>query len=250
MSCVTYGNSNQVVNVTYCYENKPLLPHFLGSGPDVPMQHPGPSVEILQHLEKLTPNVKITFVRFPWKRCLNDLQTGKVDAVIGSYNKLREQIGRYPKTKKGEIDTDRNFSTTSSCLLYPENDIVRDGHRLLFEKPMSMSVPSGYGVITDMKRKGFDVYQAPSSAKAHELLFSGRVGASLSNCFLENLPVGFVQNTTPINQSTGYLLFSHQFYQRNSNLAETLWHNITLINRQDYYKRYRDSNLNNIADEK
>lgn len=238
-SLTAYGKNN----LTYCYENQPVLPHFYGSGANVPAENPGPAIEILQHLERLTPDLTIHYVRFPWKRCLNDLSLGKVDAVIGRYHPLREQIAKYPKTQYGNLDDDRSFSISSSCLVYKSNDIVWDGTNLVFEKPVSMSVPNGYGVISDMRLKGFDIYQAPSIAKAHELLFKGRVNVSLSNCQMDSLPEGFVENEIPINESIGYLIFSHQFYARRPELAHSLWDNLSKINSLEYYDKYFDKAL-------
>lgn len=233
-SISAYGKNK----LTYCYENKPVLPHFYGSGPDVPAENPGPAIEIMQQLERLTQQVEISYVRFPWKRCLNDLSLGKVDAVVGRYHPLREQIAQYPKKEDGNLDNVRSFSISSSCLVYKENEIVWDGTNLVFKKPMNMSVPNGYGVISDMQLKGFDIYQAPSVAKAHELLFKGRVNVSLSNCQMEKLPKGFIENTIPINESTGYLMFSHQYYAKQPNLAHSLWDNLAKINALDYYEKY------------
>lgn len=238
LSLHAHGTSNKQVTLTYCYENKPVLPHFYGEGPLVPKSNPGPAIDILNQVATYHPDLIIKFVRYPWKRCLNDLASGKVDAVVGRYDPFREQIARYPKTSDGELDNSLSFSNSDSCLLHKAGSINWDGETLIFDKPMSMSVPNGYGVIGEMRKKGFDIYESPSINKAHELLFKGRVAVSLSNCHMEDVPTGFEQNTIPINQSIGYLMFSHQFFERQPLLANKLWQTLSEIDAEAFYQEY------------
>ncbi|WP_372768329.1 hypothetical protein [Pseudoalteromonas sp.] len=237
-SLMAYGNNKLPTTLTYCYENKPVLPHFYGTGPNVPSEKPGPAIEIMQQLADLTEEVEINFVRFPWRRCLNDLALGRVDAVVGRYHPLRDKIAQYPKTEDGNLDNERSFSISNTCLVYREGEVFWDGANLSFDKPKSVTVPNGYGIISELLSKGFEIYEVPSMAKGHELLFKGRVNVSLSHCHMASVPDGFVENTIPISESIGYLMFSHQFYEKQLQLAHTLWDNLSKINTEQYYKKY------------
>lgn len=235
----TDAHGREVTELTYCYENKPVLPHFYGEGPTVPKQSPGPAIEILKHLESISENVRFNFIRLPWKRCLAAIEIGKVDAIVGRYHRLREFIAKYPKDSTGELDYNRKFSGSASCLIYPLGTNLKwNGFELELKEKLTMSVPSGYSIIDDMHKRGFAIYEASSVEKSHELLFKQRVDVSLTDCQMKSIPEGFVENPLPIKESVGYLMFSKQFYQRASGVAEQLWNNLATFNKEAYYQKY------------
>ncbi len=53
-------------------------------------KNPGIFIEEMRYIEKQT-NIRVKYKRMPWKRCLINLKSGKIDGVIcGSYKKERE----------------------------------------------------------------------------------------------------------------------------------------------------------------
>ena len=46
------------------------------------------------------------------------LKKGRVDGIIGSYKRKREEIGIYPKNNMGAIDINRSISKRSASLFF------------------------------------------------------------------------------------------------------------------------------------
>ena len=127
IACVTA----QATTLKFCYESKELLPHYRGEGILTPSEKPGAAIEIMQKLDEMLSNVHIEFVREPWKRCLNDLKLGKVDALIARHSVSREVFAKYPKTSKNELDNERAISSTATCFIHKKNVPLKwNGHEL------------------------------------------------------------------------------------------------------------------------
>src|SRR5690606_24480062 len=73
--------------LTFCYEDKQLLPYYTENSRDIPAQ-PGATIE---HLKIAAEQVGITLklTRMPWLRCLQQLEDNSVDAVVAAYDKDR-----------------------------------------------------------------------------------------------------------------------------------------------------------------
>ncbi len=230
---------NKSLKFSFCYENKTLLPHFAGEGRLVPQTMPGAAIEVLQRLDEKAEGISFHFVRFPWKRCLNDLKQGDIDGVIGRYSEERASFAVYPRLPNGDLDFSKSMINTETCFIYNrEFPLGWDGKNLSYAGKLTISVPSGYELINDLKRKGTNVYEAETINLAHRLLFTGRVDASVSNCRLKMLPNGFVQNPIPIVSNPGFLLFSQHFYYQYPKHAETLWNLLREIDKETLYEKY------------
>jgi polar amino acid transport system substrate-binding protein len=89
------------------YENKLQFPYYMGNGTTVLASDPGVVVELIQRLERHIPEIDIQLVRYPWKRCLSELQAGHVDGIFNaSFHPKRLVMGKYPW---------HNASMVSSC---------------------------------------------------------------------------------------------------------------------------------------
>ena len=231
--------SAQASTLKFCYESKELLPHYRGEGVSTPSEKPGAAIEILQELDDMISNVQIQLVREPWKRCLNHLRQGKVDALIARHSLDREEFAKYPKTRNNKLDNECAISSTSTCFIHKKNVPLKwDGQELLVEMPQGISVSRGYSLVKDLKNKGFQIYETVSVKQAHELLFNDRVGISLSDCKHKNLPINYIENKKPIVENYGYLVFSHQFYSLYPKLSEDLWNQLMKIDDKDFYDKY------------
>src|SRR3954453_9114081 len=77
-------------------EDKDLYPTYLGSGTDTLAEKPGVTVELIRLVAK-DIGIEPVFVRAPWRRCMELLKEGEVDAVInGSYSSARTEFGAFP----------------------------------------------------------------------------------------------------------------------------------------------------------
>ncbi len=223
----------------YCYENSELLPHFSGNSSEVPAKSPGAAIEILQQIDELTSDIEFVFVRYPWKRCLRELEAGKVHGIVGSYTPKRSDYAVFPK-KNNTVDTSKAFSEASTCLIHKTSKLIIWNNDVFeFTPPITMSIPSGYRSINALKKYGFSVYETNSASKAHELLFNGRVDASISSCDIDNLPKYIALNPKPIGIQYGYLIISKHFYRLYPDHSETMWDILKTIDKNHYYSKYQ-----------
>lgn len=238
-----YGHPSAQHQITFCYENKELFPHYLSHGLAVPEHKPGAAIEIIQQLDQRLANTSFSYVRTPWKRCLQQLKLGKVDAVIARFTESRQQFASFPLTPAGAVDTALAFSKTASCFIHHrELDFYWDGKRLEYDFDNGIIAPSGYSVVDDLTELGFDVYQASTVELAHRLLFSDKFKLSLGNCQQASLPKNYIENPTPVSQEYGYLAFSQSFYSSHPNLAKSIWNELQQIDKKAIYKRYISNN--------
>lgn len=232
--------TSNVQKLRFCYENQELFPHYLKSDSEVPKHRPGAAIEVMQALDNRLPDIVVEFSRAPWKRCLNDLKLGKVDALIGRYTTERAEFGMYPRGTNGTVDTSKALSVTASCFIHDVSLPLKwDGVKLEVEQPQGLIAPMGYSVVKDLKALGFDVYEASNIKLAHKLLFNGKFKVSLSDCQLESKPRFIVENRTPVSREYGYLIFSKKFYWNSTDKAEYIWRTLQNLDKESIYREYR-----------
>ena len=88
---------------TICYES----PHFF------PYDHSGSKTQelsvVIKTINESTKNsgLEVEYIRASWARCLEDIKTSKVDAVLTSlWTKERDKIAVFPKTVENKPDRD------------------------------------------------------------------------------------------------------------------------------------------------
>lgn len=218
--------SNSSVTLTFCYEDKQLLPYYAGNSSNVP-ELPGASIEHLRAAASAT-GVNLQLVRLPWLRCLQGLEDNSIDALIASVEPERLHYTVYPKLANGEPDTTRAFNQLGLCL----------AHR--FDNPIADKINSKTEQLSIARALGYRPISMPNNAliigvhsieKALELVVSKRVDATTMLCQLNGidakehhlnlLPIQLLY--PPIHQSFGYLMLSNRFYQRYPQLSEKLW---------------------------
>lgn len=229
----SFANSsvNTPIEFKFCYENKEFYPHFLGNSTVIPKDRPGALIEVLLRLDEAVPEITISFIRKPWARCLNLLESGSVSAVIGSFSKERSKYAVYP-LKDGQLDVNKAIDNLSTCLV-----VLKNSH-LTIKDVSTVAVPYGYIVAGQLKNAGFEVYETDSLSLAHQLLLSKRVSASVIDCSnsLEN--ENFRILPKPIRKHQGYLMMSKDFFQRSPEIATHLWSTLSKLNRKDIYSKY------------
>lgn len=244
-SMCSYG-----ATLKFCYEDKQLRPYYFGNGADVPADLPGATIEHLRLLVSKTPELQLQFVRLPWKRCLQQLEQGGVDALIASYSPEREQIGRYPKqgnVSTAKPDPQRAFSQHQTCLVtLPEATWRWDGEKFSGIDNVVIARPLGYAPLKTAAASHITVQESLSPTMDMELLYAGRVHAITSLCMVAGTPMEapYLRKNQlrivypPLYSSTGYLVFSHQFYQQHPQLAMQLWQLLAQVRGEAIYQKY------------
>lgn len=243
-SSAVFANPQTLI---FCYEDKDVAPMFLGIGQEVPIDNPGASIEILKQLDADIPNVAISFVRKPWRRCLNDLELNRVNAVIASYRDGRERFAVYPTNEKGVLLEKFAVSRFSSCLIGRARFHKQWQTREVFQnKAFTIAIPNGYGLNSALKEEPFYIHNTFSKDKAFELLDKGVVQATVDLCQVDDLKVSSYQHKgsdvkplyPPYETTDGYLIFSKQFYQQNSQLSKEIWQWLARFDSAQIYIKY------------
>jgi len=242
-----YSYANVSTELIFCYEDKALTPMFVGVGHEVPIVKPGASIDILNALNNQLSNLQIIFQRKPWRRCLRDLASGKVDAVIASYRPERESFAVYPMTNDNKVAEKFAISKFGSCLIGRPDFHKQWKTREVFQnKAFTLAVPNGYGVGAALKDEPLFIHNTFSSAKAFELVENNVVDASVSLCQIDDEPVvsypykdSDVAAIYPAYEIThGYLLFSRKFYDEHPALSNQMWQHLAQMNTAKIYLSY------------
>lgn len=239
--------------LTFCYEDKALPPYYLGDNDRIPSTRPGASIEHLQRLVSQLPatqlpDVTLKLVRLPWKRCLAALTTGQVDALIASYRPERKTLGQYPLLQQ-QPDPRRAFGEHRTCLVSREDANWHwDGQRFHGLTELVIARPLGYAPLKSTTQQQMTMHYTLSGTMDLDLLAKGRVHAVTTLCEiagrrLEPAEIRHRQLKVlfpPLHSNTGYLIFSHAFYQQHPAVAEQLWELLAKDKGEDIYLRYLD----------
>lgn len=215
--------------LNFCYQDQPLEPYYRTAGATVPAVDPGATIEHLQWLVGQIPGLQLRFVRYPWKRCLLELQRGRVDAVVANYYKEREVLGQFPMTAQG-IDEQRAFTQQDVCLISKAAVAQRwNGRNFAAGAPIVF----GYMPRVDLRQHAIAAQLShvaiDNQRQAIHLLQKDQIQLSTILCAISGQPVPQVEYPTlhvltpAVAHLTGYLVFSHQFYGKNQALANKLW---------------------------
>jgi polar amino acid transport system substrate-binding protein len=234
------------VPLTFCYEDKMLFPYYLGTGPVIPSQQPGASIEHLKQLVQKVPELQLELVRMPWKRCLAALKNNEVDAVIASYHPERVAFARYPMQQQ-QPDPRRAFAAHQTCLVSRQDaEWSWNGQQIVGSNEIVIARPLGYPAITSPVGQKFQMHYTLSGAMDVELLEKGRINAATTLCDIngQQFTASFITSRNlkvlhpPLYSNTGYLVFSIDFYQKQQALADRLWDQLALDKGSEIYQRY------------
>lgn len=248
-------NASANNEITIAYEDKEQPPYYMGNTTEVLTTNPGAAVEIVKMLEKRIPGLKITFVRYPWKRCLASLGNNTVDGIFNSsYKEERLEIGWYPtidKKHKGKPDIRRRLCTITYSL-YTLKGVSTgwDGNKFNNFNG-KITAPLGYSIIDDLKKMGVDVEEAPSTTNNLDKIINKRVEATALQDVTadsiikkqKNKYTDIVKIAPALSNKHYYLMLSKKFVDQNPALAQMIWNEIANIREEQLEKlsaRYND----------
>lgn len=218
------------VELRVAYDTDIQFPYYLGQSSEIPQHKPGAVVELIKLLEAKVAGLKVTLVRYPWKRCLVKLKEGEVDSLFNSsFKEDRREFGRYP-TQNGQIDTSRRI-TTISYYFYKmkESTFSWDGKQVSNPKSI-IGAPLGFSIVDDLKRMNLEVVQAHATLSNLQKLSRGMISAVAlqeitADYYLNNFGQfkDLVKVKPPLKTKPYYLMISHQFSQKHPQLSEKIW---------------------------
>lgn len=232
-------------------------PHFYRfSDNDTPLlgHSKGVAYDII-HQTALRLNIKITMVRYPWKRCLLLLKGGQVDGVMGaSYIPERTAFGHYPLNPSGDIDYRRIIYANKYWLYTNNTEVTWDGINLHIPAGSSAGTGLGYSSVKLLQKLKVPVkeeYQ-PSSLVASLMAKNTAVIAGYANQIEPHFDI--YKNSTsnfnpvrklpiPLNHDMIFLLLSKAFYKSQKDLAEDIWNTFVEIHNNGKYTQIFDAYL-------
>jgi len=230
-------NSDEIVTLTFAYENLEQPPFYMGNSEHIPKNKPGVSVDIVKLLPQYIPNLVVKLKRMPWTRCKVNLKNGAVDGIFNaSFKASRLAIGNYP-WQNDSPDTTRRITTIAySFYKLKESQFNWDGEKTYYLNK-GVGAPRGYSIVSDLKQLGIGVDESNSSESVFNKLINGWVDAAAvqgvsGDALLRAHPDKFgriVRIDPPIKTKSYYLMLSHQFVNKHPVLAEKIWNTIRLI---------------------
>lgn len=226
------------ITVRLCYEDATVYPWITDD-------EEGLVFVELKQLEKELKQ-KFTYIRLPWKRCQYEAQSGTIDGLIAaSFTKERQQWGVYPM--KGDKLNRHLRMHTDSFYVYVRKDSgidFREGKFINLGKEQ-IGVQIGYSVGSDLKEMQLPVHD--SFTTAYDILKQLHIKA-LNIAILQNHETKRTLRENPQFQSTivrieepfkvkdQYLMFNKEFYSKNKNLVESIWHSLPKARNSSAYK--------------
>ncbi len=213
------------------YNENSSYPHFLGTGPK-PASPPGVSLDILNKIAN-DLDFEIEYIRRPGRRILHELKENQLDAAfIFSYKPERQEFGVFPM-KDGKPDGDKRL-TVLSYVLYKRagSELDWDGEKFVNLRGV-IGANSGYSIVKDLKRKGVMVEEARSTKNNFTKLRSGRIdgvadqGIVADAYIHKNSFSDVVKISQPIATKDYFLIFSHEFSQKEPDLRNEIWDEIS-----------------------
>ena len=218
------------ITFTVAYENKVQFPYYMGETAKVLAEKPGAAVELVKLIESKVPGLKVELKRYPWKRCLSELEQGNASGAFNaSYKEKRLKFGAYP-LKSGSVDTDRRLTTIAYHFYKKKGSEFSWNGKAASGATMSIGAPRGYSIVSDLKKLGLKVTEANSTKANLKKLIAGRVSAVAlqevtGDYFLkDNAQFNDLEKVQPpLKTKPYYLMISNQFKAKHPKIAEQIW---------------------------
>lgn len=224
------------------YESKSNPPYYFGDGPHLESETPGVTIEVLHRVaERL--NIEFKFERMTWVRVLEAARANRVDGIFhGSFKPERMKLGVYPMTEN-QPDPTRQIMSQSYYLYKKKGAPIEwDGNKF-HQITGPIGITHGYSITYDLTEMGIEYEESASQYIGLKKLQVDRVAGMVD---LEGITdpklqlhkhefTDIVKVSPPVKSKPYYLIFSHQFYSENTELAEAIWQEIKAIRSSDEY---------------
>jgi polar amino acid transport system substrate-binding protein len=225
--------------LTICYEEVVQQPWTRPDGT-------GLNFELLKRVESQLGE-HFRYAPKPWKRCIEEVRMGKVDAAIGAADSAeRRQFGALPTLPDGRVD--------ARCALYEEGYRIFlrpggpaswDGKTLLSPSGVVL-VQSGYIIADVLRARGFKPSETARSAEdGLRLVANGTYDiAVLFGPETEHLARTdprfkdkVVLAPIPYEVLPLFLLFARSTYSRDSKRVDAIWAGIRSVRESSEYRK-------------
>ncbi|MBN1970893.1 MAG: transporter substrate-binding domain-containing protein [Candidatus Delongbacteria bacterium] len=246
---------SEVIELTFAYEDKEQPPYYMGNSNEVLNENPGVAVEMVKLLETRIYGIEIDFVRYPWKRCLASLGENKVDGIFNSsYKQDRLEVGWYPTVDNkhdGEPNPDKRICDISYSLYTLKGTVIPWDGENFNNFTGKISAPLGYSIVDDLKKKGVNIEESPSSINNIDKVVNLRVEATaLQDVTADNIIASspdkykdIVKISPALTSKHYYVMLSDKLVEENPELAKKIWDELEKIREEKFVelsKKYND----------
>lgn len=233
------GQQGRAAALVMCYEDVVQRPW---SSPD----GSGLNFELLRRVEKQLGE-RFVYAAKPWRRCIEELRLGTVDAVIAAADaKARRSFAAYPQLPDGSADPARAlYSDSVNVFLRAGGRGSWDGHTLVAPN-QEVAVQSGYLISSVLRERGYRPRELVKSADdGLRLLLAGMFDVAV----LQGMEASRLARSDPRFQGQVvqagppywvlpfYLAFNRAAYRRNPQRAEAIWQAIAATRGSAEYRR-------------
>jgi len=227
--------------ITLAYENVDSFPWNMKDGSGI-------DLILLKMTDEALPEVNFKYIQLPWQRCLHNIENGISEGCFtASYKEKRKKHGFYPGTHTGaEPDPALRLHSSSYSLYVAKDSSINVTEKMTIEGLTGkVAAPAGYSIGDDLAKAGYQVdAKSSKSFQNFQKLASGRVDAvaalSLNgdNILAKNAKFsGKIKAVeTPLVDKPYYLMFSKQFVNANTALAEKIWAKAAELRETQEYK--------------
>lgn len=228
--------------LVFCHENEDSYPWVMRQRDGVA----GLNIQLLRQVEREL-GLAISFVGYPWRRCLAELAAGKVDgAFAASFKPERLAMGHYPMLDNGKPDPSRRMHTAGYSLYRLKGDNLEWDGRQFGNLRGSIGAQAAFSVVDFLREKGVSVDQGTKSPEdTLRKLLVGRVqGAALQGLRGDHALQEFPELAEkierlpqPLEERPYYLMLSFQLTNNAPALAAAIWKTVAQVRESPAYQR-------------
>ncbi len=222
-----------------CYEDVPQRPWTMPDGS-------GLNFDMLKRVEALLGE-RFRYTGRPWKRCLEELRLGRVDALMGAADgPERRAFAVFPLRDDGSVDSSQAmYSERYNVFLRKGSTAAWDGRRLR-TRDNAVLVQSGYLVAGFARQRGLQAMErAKSSEEALRLLSEGMFDAAIlygdESLLIAREDPRFrarvVHAPGPFWVSDFYLMASAHTYKRDPARIKAIWQAVATVRQSAEYQK-------------
>ncbi|MBL8833075.1 MAG: transporter substrate-binding domain-containing protein [Rhodospirillales bacterium] len=216
------------ITLKFAAEDKELYPTYVGNGSETLAEKPGTTVELIR-LVAQDLGFKAEFVRAPWRRCLDLLKEGAVDAVVnGSFSAARLEFGAFPMAGDKADPARRSLSWTYTLYRKKGSPASWDG-KAFSGLAAPIGAPLGYSIVADLKKLGVQIDEAGDAEINLRKVSAGRISGAVllreaTDPLIKSKAMTDLEVVLPpIEVKDYYIMLSHQLVKKDAALAERFW---------------------------